>query len=97
MADADIDVSQGPDPATEADTADVEAGRPGFPGYAPSAVEVTRGRAQGLGMGASDLDAQIDSTTRESARRLADVDAAARTDGAVHRGPEFHPDDTGDD
>jgi len=54
------------DTAADAD----ESGDPDMRTYSPSTVEVNRGRMQGLGVGAQDIDSQRDPTGAVSADRL---------------------------
>ena len=70
MADNQIDdVAQEQDPAQESEMQGVEIGQGGPVGYAPSAVESTRTRVQGGGMGQTDLNQQRDPTTRDSSEK----------------------------
>lgn len=79
MSDTD-DARQDQDPAQEQEMSDIDIGQPGdAAGYAPSAVEVTRGRMQGLGMRASDLDAQRDPTAANSSEQYG-APEGSRTD-----------------
>ena len=67
MAENDTnDAAQDQDPAQEIESGETDVGRTGQAGYAPSAVESTRTRMQGGGMGQTDLDQQRDPTTRDS-------------------------------
>ena len=63
------DAAQDQDPAQEMESQDVSVGQPGSAGYAPSAVESTRTRIQGGGMGQTDLNHQRDPTTRDSSEK----------------------------
>ena len=63
------DAAQGQDPAQELETEDSSVGQPGMVGYAPAAVESTRSRMQGGGMGQADLNQQRDPTTRDSSEK----------------------------
>ena len=70
MAENQIDdVAQEQDPAQESEMDGVEIGQSGPVGYAPSAVESTRTRVQGGGMGQTDLNQQRDPTTRDSSEK----------------------------
>jgi len=68
MADTD-DAAQGQDPAQEQEAAETSVGQGGGPGYTPSAVESTRTRQQGGGMGQTDLNQQRDPTGRDSSEK----------------------------
>ena len=63
------DAAQDQDPAQELETQDAPAGQAGQAGYAPSAVESTRSRMQGGGVGQTDLNQQRDPTTRDSSEK----------------------------
>ena len=70
MADNEIDdAAQEQDPAQESESQDTEIGQSGPVGYAPSAVESTRTRVQGGGVGQTDLNQQRDPTTRDSSEK----------------------------
>ena len=70
MADTDIeDAAQEPDPAQEQESRETPIGQAGGAGYAPSAIESTRSREQGAGMGQKDLDQQRDPTTRDGSEK----------------------------
>jgi hypothetical protein len=70
MAESEIDdAAQEQDPAQESETQDMEIGQTGPVGYAPSAVESTRARVQGGGMGQTDLNQQRDPTTRDGSEK----------------------------
>ena len=68
MADTD-DAAQAQDPAQAQESAETPIGQPGAAGYSPSAVESTRSRVQGGGMGETDLNQQRDPTTRDSSEK----------------------------
>jgi len=57
------------DPAQEGEMQGVEIGQSGPVGYAPSAVESTRTRMQGGGVGQTDLNQQLDPTTSDSSEK----------------------------
>ena len=63
------DAAQAQDPSQEMESGETAAGQAGQPGYAPSAVESTRSRMQGGGMGQTDLNQQRDPTTRDSSEK----------------------------
>ena len=70
MAEREIDdAAQEQDPAQELESQDTDVGKAGDSGYAPSAVESTRTRVQGGGMGQTDLNQQRDPTTRDSSEK----------------------------
>ena len=70
MADNETDdAAQAQDPAQEKEMEGVEIGQNGPVGYAPSAVESTRARMQGGGVGETDLNQQRDPTTRNSSEK----------------------------
>jgi hypothetical protein len=70
MADTEIDdAGQDQDPAQEQETLELPLGQPGVSGYQPSAVESTRTRVQGGGVGQTDLNQQRDPTTRDSSEK----------------------------
>ena len=70
MADNETnDAAQEPDPAQVMENQESPAGETGPVGYAPSAIESTRTRIQGGGMGQTDLNQQRDPTTRDSSEK----------------------------
>ena len=70
MADTETDdAAQDQDPAQEQESAETSIGQGGGPGYTPSAVESTRSRMQGGGVGQTDLNQQRDPTTRDSSEK----------------------------
>ena len=71
MAENEIDdAAQDQDPAQELESGETDVGQAGQAGYAPSAVESTRSRMQGGGMGQTDLNQQRDPTTRDSSEKF---------------------------
>ena len=71
MAEREInDAAQEQDPAQEPESQDTDVGQAGEAGYAPSAVESTRARVQGGGMGQTDLNQQRDPTRRDSSEKF---------------------------
>ena len=70
MAEQDTDdAAQAQDPAQAQESGETPIGQPGAAGYAPSAIETTRAREQGLGVGQKDLNQQRDPTTRDSSEK----------------------------
>ena len=63
------EAAQEQDPAQAGESEGVEIGVHGPVGYAPSAVESTRARTQGLGVGQTDLDQQRDPTRYDSSEK----------------------------
>ena len=63
------DAAQEQDPAQEMESGETTVGQAGQAGYAPSAVESTRSRMQGGGVGQTDLNQQRDPTTRDSSEK----------------------------
>ena len=70
MAENEVnDAAQEQDPAQEMESRETGVGQEGQAGYAPSAVESTRTRMQGGGMGQVDLDQQRDPTGHDSSEK----------------------------
>ena len=70
MADAETDdTAKSNDPGTQPETEGVDLGGDKSVGYAPSAVESTRTRMQGGGVGQTDLNQQRDPTRYDSSEK----------------------------